>query len=267
MRRCSSWIVLAPCAIAIGCAGGSSGPDAGSSALVAFTPGACKKEAASALTSTLVRALGTGVESADYEGLQCVAWSLDGQGKFDLLNFDSACGADWIGAASFDESGGVVLTVNNPSCAVAGCGSCIFDFSFTVDRVKAEGDVAVAIDVIVCDKPGETSNNASYSLTIPAAKTPDGIVCRYADWSALQWQAFTLGTAGQLHMPCVDPADYPGDGEPPPPCDDGLVCTKMQPGAYRDAATCLAACETDADCPLPDLVACLDGACRLTSVW
>lgn len=234
--------------------------------MVAFTGSKCKKEAASALHSTLTRGLVTGVDGTEYEGLQCVAWDVSVQGKFDLLNFASACGPDWVGSASRADDGGITLAVNNPSCAVAGCGSCIYDWSFTVDRVAADGDIALDIDVIVCDKAGETSNNQTFALSIPAAASAKGVTCRYAEYGALQWQAFALGTMGRLNMPCVDPADYPGEGEPPP-CEDGLACTKMQPGTHRDAAICLKSCAADADCPLPELSSCQDGVCRLKAQW
>ena len=266
MRRMAVLVTALGCALAVGCPESHTTGDGGTGVLVAFTGSKCKKEQTAALYASLTRALVTGVDGSAYEGLQCVSWDLTSYGKFDLLNFASVCGADWVGSAAAADDGTVTLTLSNPSCQVAGCGSCIYDWSFTVDRPKAAGDIPLNVDVVVCDKPGEDSNNKSFALTIPATPAK-GVTCRYADFGALQWQAFTLGTMGQLNMPCVDPADYPGDGGVPPPCDDGLACTPTAPGQYRDGAICLKTCTTDADCPLPDLVSCQAGVCWLKAQW
>lgn len=244
---------------------GSSSGDGGSGALSNFSASECKKESAQALYASLTRALVTGVASGDYEGLKCVSWDAgaDGGAKIDLINFESACGPKWQGGATVGEGNALALAVDNPGCMLAGCGSCIYDWSFAVTGLTAGKDIALVMKVNACPDDATSTNNVSYSVTIPAAATPKGIMCRYADWGALNWQVMSLGTAGQLHMPCAGLETDAGT----PPCDEGLTCEKLAPGSYGDGAICLKSCTADADCPLTDLISCQSGLCKLKAQW
>jgi hypothetical protein len=239
----------------------------GNGSLVSFSSSECKKESAEALVASLSRSLVTGVSSADYDGLKCVSWDVgaDGSGRFDLINFESACGPRWAGSADTGEGNAVSLTVNNPGCMLAACGSCIYDWSFEVSGLSAGTDVSLSINVNACPEETGSSNNDTYSLSVPAAAAPAGVVCRYASFGALEWQAMSLGTEGEYMMPCTDPNNHP-EGEAPPPCKEGLTCTAMAPGTYRDSSICLRNCAAAA-CAHPDLMSCQEGLCKLTAEW
>ena len=232
----------------------------GESSLVSFEAGLCKKEAddSSELGPMWIY---TVHDETALDGLQCVSWAQgDGALRIDLINFEEGCSAEWDGDAAVSDNR-VTLNVKNPECRQANCGWCIYDWSFEVEGVDDSREVEVTIAVDDCP---EESEIASFSAAIPAGQK-EGIVCRYANHNALVDQAGTLGEMGTLHMPCSG-SEYPPQERPELLCADDLLCTEV-PNGNGKAPVCLAPCETDADCVLPDILACEAGVCQIADLW
>ena len=245
--------------------------DAGAAgtALVKFNDSGCKKGETAALTAGLAaskHALLT-TDGAQYEGLTCVSWDATGNTlKVDCLNFGGGCGVPWQGQAQVTDGNALNLFARHDyeliggllECSGAACGSCIYDWSYEVKGIDTSKDSPLTLQSgPPCDRAHD------YSMTLPLATTKKGSICRYAEYGLLTWANGEMGT---IHMPCRDPYDYPPD-QPPTPCDEGLECTKMAPGSYRDSTICLQTCPTDADCPLDGLLKCTNGLCKLADTW
>ncbi|HET7538780.1 MAG TPA: hypothetical protein VFK05_02880 [Polyangiaceae bacterium] len=195
---------------------------------------------------------------SSYDGLQCISWQkLEGGAvRFDLGNFHEGCGVDWQGSASITADGKVALNAINAECAVARCGWCMYDWGFDVRGVPEGKDATLQVTVV--DDAGEHCPNATapYEITLPTSSAAQGLLCRPAFRSAVEWQANALGTNGGLNMPC-DPATASS-------CSAELSCGPL---ASTDDLRCLARCSADSDCPLPEVLSCIEGTCRLTQTW
>jgi len=232
------------------CGSDDSGSSSSSDSFVSFSSSACKKENAGALTA-----------QEAYAGLQCIRWKPSGADtlKVDLLNFDGGCGAQWKGSSK-NVDGGVELDISNPGCLLAACGSCIYDWSFEV-RATAGADLALSIVVDQC--PGDQTP-VTYAATLPLGATPEGELCRYADYGALGWQAQSLGTCGQAYMPCRQQNGMCDLGASSTPCEAGLTCGD---GASATDQICLAPCSGDGDCEPAGTMTCQTGFCRPANTW
>ncbi len=230
--------------------------------LVSFVGSPCKKEApADAGTGIIEQALLTAVDGAALAGLQCVAWERAGTDglKIDLVNFEGACGAQWRGSASVSADGSLALRLDNPQCLIASCGWCIYDWSFEVRGVGAASPLPVGISIDTC--PGAQPLR-TYQLELPVAGSPEGVLCRYANYSALGWQAQPTGTCGTLDLPCEGTSMCSSTTERS--CDTGLVCDT---NGTAEQYICLAPCAVDADCPSASVLACQAGFCRPADNW
>ena len=195
-------------------------------------------------------------------GLQCVRWHQTGSGRIaiDLYNFDGACGASYDGRPSVGDDGTLELTLVNAGCMVAGCGSCIYDWSFEIDGLDMTRDLPIEIALDTCPGQGEPERETTM---VPLASQPEGIQCRYASAGALSW----VGRCGALHMPCdaVGMCSGPGGSagsSGAPLCEGDLVCATA-PGTSE---ICQQPCTTTADCDVP-LLTCEGGLCQLTEGW
>ncbi|RJO74504.1 MAG: hypothetical protein C4523_00535 [Myxococcales bacterium] len=231
---------------------------------VSFAGSPCKKEMAqeSAQARLMHDEAGSDGEVADnsaYDGLQCVRWNIvaGGVSSFDFINYEGACGADWHGEGSVSSPDEVELRVVNPDCVIAMCGSCLYDWSFIVEGLTAAAPLSVAFVMNSC--PDEHDGSA-YELTLPVDTEPQGIECQYANPSALDWHASSADSYGELHMPCTDSPMRGEDTPDEPLCHGELVCHAT--GVF-DAKVCMQPCAEDADCPLPDVLACLDSVCQI----
>ena len=219
--------------------------------LVAFQGSACKKESGQALTA-----------QDAYAGLSCVRWkpgSSSGSLKIDLTNFEGACGAEWKGQAT-EVDGALELRSVNPSCSLAGCGSCMYDWSFEV-KVDTQKDLPLSLVTDPCpgDQPPETQ-----TTTLPLSSTPQGELCRYASTGGLSWQAGSLGTCGQAYMPCRSPNGMCQPAGSEPPCDAGLTCADA---AKAGDQVCHATCKADGDCTIAGILTCQAGLCKPAKPW
>lgn len=254
MSRMKTVSTFALCltAIAVAACGSddSSSSSSGGGSLVSFAGSACKKEGNSALTA----------EDA-YAGLQCVRWKTleSGTVKIDLLNFEGACGAEWKGQAK-EVDAGLELRLVNPSCLLAACGSCMYDWAFEV-KAKAGADLPLSLVTDPC--PGEQPEE-KVTATLPLSSAADGELCRYASHGGLGWQASALGTCGKAYMPCRSGGGMCDNSGGLPECETGLTCAD---GASATEKVCHATCTGDGDCLPAGTMKCDGGLCRPAKTW
>jgi hypothetical protein len=236
-------------AVVVGSACSSSGAD--EVAVKAFEVRECKTDHSS---GTLL----TGRESSDYNGLRCVAWDLGDPERplIDLVNWPEGCGFQgseahtlWTPSAEQPAAGELKLSVSWNFGSPNACGGCFHDFSVALGPLMAAGrDLKLQVATRGCT--GKGCGWSEQALELPIEATPAGITCRYLDWSS-GWELLHF-TAGKPFLP-------PDAGA----CDSGLV-----PSPVADGQTlCLAACATDADCPLTEIVSCRAGVCELAHPW
>jgi hypothetical protein len=196
------------------------------------------------------------VLASDAEGLQCVEWAAGSAGSLvlNLLNFPEPCGNAYLGAASPGEDGGLLLSVHKDTCQVFRCGTCVYDFEFTLQGIDTAHDLPLQIGSAVCE-----SEPVSYGdeLTLPLADHAEGTVCRYLELNALAQYGRERGTCGQRNLPCGD-----CNGTDTTSCDSGLTCTEVAAGDSR----CLQDCTSDDDCA-GGLTTCHDGVCQAANDW
>ena len=242
------------------CGSNSAGPspgDGGTSPIL-FSSSACKKEKSAATLLAHLRTLKVIDNESGLEGLRCVAWQRMGANelKVDLFNFDASCGATWTGDAAVAADGTLNLHVDNPSCTIALCGKCLYDWSFDVNLSVAVGAVVpVTIAADSC-----ASSQAATTWSVAIGSEDKGIHCTLADYGAMTWQASATSTCGKAGMPCVGSL-LCGSGEVTSTgtCDAGLVCDSS---AAANQPVCLLPCTTNTDCPRADVWSCQSGLCR-----
>jgi hypothetical protein len=233
-------------AAALSCAGGTETDNPAT--LKDFRTSECKTRQVDPGSQALVLA-------SDAEGLQCVEWQADAQGAIEvrLLNFPEPCGNAYLGAAT-QEGGNLLLSVHKDSCEVFRCGTCVFDFQFTLQGVDTAHDLPLRLGSAVCE-----SEPISYSdeLTLPLAKHSSGSVCRYLGRSAVEQYGRERGSCGSQNLPCGD-----CNSTDVTSCDTGLSCMEVASGDTR----CLVTCSSDDDCA-GGLTSCKDGVCQSSFDW
>jgi hypothetical protein len=242
-------------------------PNSPGSTLVSFGNSGCKKETLAGVSrGAQTPSWDAGV--LDYgeqvEGLKCFAWQASAAGSFkiSLINFEEPCGARWQGSAQLDASGALALGLVNPECSITKCGTCIYDWSFEVRGVAATVNLPVSVSVDVCPGKQAVTNT---QVELPLASQPEGILCRYANFSALQWQANALGSCGTVGMPCLGTSMCSNsDGSTAQTCNDGLTCTD---NGNPSEMICAKPCTLDADCGLTPVQSCQAGLCRPKAAW
>jgi hypothetical protein len=223
-----------------------------------FASSACKKDLLAKSAMTHIYGLIVIDDQAGLDGLRCVAWQRVGvsETKIDLYNFEGVCGATWTGAAAVAADGTLGLHVDNPSCTIGLCGKCLYDWSFDVTAaipLNQATPVTIAIDA--CSGQQQTSR-----ISANLGPQNAGIVCSFADYGALNWQASAAKTCGKAGMPCLGSL-LCGTGSliSTGTCDAGLVCDSS---AAVNEPRCLVPCTTTADCPRMDAWSCQSGLCR-----
>ena len=234
--------------------------DSGESAgpVTTFASSACKKDLAAKSAMARIFSMLVIDNQAGLDGLSCVAWQRAGAGqmKIDLYNYTGACGTTWIGDAAVAADGTLELHIDNPSCTVALCGKCLYDWSFDLNAVIPSNQITpVAITIDTC-KGQQQAVQLSGNLGAADA----GLSCTFADYGALTWQASAASTCGKAGMPCVGSllcgtGSFTSTGT----CDSGLVCDSS---SAVNEPRCLVPCTTTADCPRADAWSCQSGLCR-----
>jgi len=254
------WVVRASVWVsgsAVACAGGTETDNPRKLGdLVSFDASACKKEAAE-MSGRSSEAL---VTASDYDGLLCVEWETERNGALTLrvLNLNGGCSVPWEGSADVLSDGSVDLTLENPTCSVARCGWCLYDFRFTVRGAPAPSGLPLRVGTIAC--PGEEPT-WDLALALPEDAASSGIVCRYAHPVAYDEQLAREDRCGAKFGTCGGEGAYCALSGPEP-CQEGLACETT-----NDGDRCLERCETDQDCSPLAVSACVDGICRLAATF
>jgi hypothetical protein len=230
------------------CAGASGTETDNPATLSDFTSSACKTRAGDPGQQAIV------LES-DAEGLQCVEWSKDASGALSirLLNFPEPCGEDYQGTAATAD-GTLQLAVHKASCDVFKCGTCVFDFAYTLAGIDTTRALDVRFGSAICASEPTTFAD---QVTLPVDEQDSGVFCRYLERSAVEQYGRGRGTCGERNLPCgtCDNADDVT-------CKSGLTCAEIASNDTR----CLESCATDADCA-GGLTSCQDGLCRANESW
>lgn len=247
MRACLFLVFgLGFSASVVSCAGGTETDNPAT--LKDFSASDCKTRQTDAGQQALVRA-------SDAEGLQCVEWQADASGtlQLQLLNFPEPCGNAYLGAATQD-TGQLLLSVHKDSCEVFRCGTCVFDFEFTLQGVDTAHDLPLRIGSAVCaSEPIDYADD----FTLPLAKHASGSVCRYLERNAVEQYGRERGSCGSQNLPCGS-----CNGTDTTSCGAGLSCMEVAPSDTR----CLATCSSDGDCPA-GVTSCVDGVCQSSFDW
>lgn len=247
-----------------------------SNPLKSFKDGGCKKENALASANgtnggiaTATQALVSTDYSAETTGLKCFAWEVvsDNRLKIDLYNFEGACGADWKGKAAIEGDGGLKLSLVNPDCMIALCGTCMYDWSFDVVGVETSKDVALSLSIDTCPSGAVSTPIKNFSVTLPTAAKASGILCNYADFGGLAWQAMALSQCATVGMPCNNVTNGMCPSTPVSTemtCQGDLICTDNGTAEQR---ICAKPCAADTDCGSLGILTCKEGLCRPANNW
>jgi hypothetical protein len=175
------------------------------------------------------------------QGLYCVEWQLSERRlEVQVVNFDSGCGVEWTGKARL-EGDRMILELANELCAVAGCGSCIYDTASVIE-LESIADVTLELSL----DPYCNGELEGREWRLPLTTEPRGISCDFG-------RPPGLGLTGPAFMWC---------GMEDRACDAGLTCSGEGEFTSR---RCLPPCSNDADCPLAGATRCSDGLCRPAS--
>jgi hypothetical protein len=241
-------IVSVLLASVVSCAGSGTETDNPASPLEKFSSSGCKNEDPNPGQQALER-------ETDAEGLTCVEWARDTNGALDvkLYNFSGVCGGTYLGKAAFNAEA-LELSVYQDTCAVAKCGSCVFDFHYQLQNVPVRAPLSLRIGSAVCESQPTLFSD---ELTLPIDSQETGIVCRRLERGALDDYAGTRGLCGATNMPCGSACTSVGAT-----CRAGETCTELAASDSR----CLTDCATNDDCP-SGLTACVDGVCQAAASW
>jgi hypothetical protein len=200
-------------------------------------------------------------------GLKCIAWEATSKSELtlDLYNFEGSCGAEWTGKAAVKSDKELQLSLVNPDCRIALCGWCIYDWAFEVEAVDTTKDLALKLGIDTCPSNHEQHPVQSATATLPLDAKSSGIMCRFANFNALGWQAMALSQCGMEGMPCAGTNMCPGaSGSTELTCQGDLVCSN---NGNAEERICLKACSADSDCGTLGVRSCQDGLCRPKTVW
>jgi hypothetical protein len=242
----------------VACEGGTETGNPGKDdSLVAFDASACKKDA-EVPSGQSQEAL---VTASEYDGLRCVEWEKQSDGKLTvrLLNVHGGCSIPWKGEAGVRDDGTVELRLVNPACAVALCGWCIYDFSFTLKGAPAPAGLPLEVGQVAC--PGDAPEWDPV-IVLPDDAADSGILCRYANQFAYDQLLGEQDRCGSKFGTCGDQGGFCAPAGGTTTCRDDLVCALAD-----DASRCLEPCHSDDDCTPRAVSACVDGVCRLSATY
>lgn len=240
-------IVGAFLAAAVSCTGGTETTNPAT--LADFSSSACKSREGDPSQQALV------LES-DAEGLQCVEWAQDASGSLDvrLLNFPEPCGEDYLGTAKTVADGSLELVVHKSTCDVFRCGTCLFDFAYTLAGIDTSQPLSIHLGSATCASEPTTFTD---EVTLPVDEHETGVVCRYVTRNYIEQYGDGRNRCGERNMPCGT-----CDGRDTTTCATGLTCAEVA----SDDTRCLESCSTSDDCA-GGLTTCDDGLCRPSASW
>lgn len=225
--------------------------------LVVFEGSECKSGQGLTLPSAVMRtAAALTLEPELYDALHCFAWERLGSGavQVDVLNYSAGCHVAWEPGEVVLEDDRLTLTVRNAACAVAGCGSCIYDFTFEVSDVDEARPLQLTFQEDTCH-----DIELAAELTLPLDERESGIVCR-----EVRFYTGLEPICGTAHAPPCTGMDGPLTCATGACDDEALTCVARPEDA--DGDVCLETCEDHADCSL-EIESCQGGLCRLRETF
>jgi hypothetical protein len=176
-------LALVLCSQLFGCADTET-----TSPLGSFTGSECKMHLLGATVDVsgvaLTRDDDAGAEDAGVPANDAIVSCISYQQHADQLhltamNFSAPCGVmTWQGGSHFDGDTLVVQSKNaNQDCAIARCGSCIYDFTYDVTGTAAGESLPLRIEVGGCAN-GDNLNLHATKLELPLDHAKSGTVCR-----------------------------------------------------------------------------------------
>lgn len=244
---------LALCLLATQCTGTET-----TNPLRAFGAGECKKGHENEFSLTPANAL---VTRDPYAGLDCLVYEVkDETLHVDLRNINDGCHVEHEGNVRMTGKASLQLALTNAKCQAAACGSCVYDAEFEVDLAPFAGKDAIELSLVLDDAESCRSRSSQtreyWKLDVPVQASSQGAVCKYASYFD------PPKGCGTINMPCAS-ADGAcglfgrGAGTM---CENGMRC--QEPGE-NSIPVCMQQCATDAECPEPDVLHCVEGLCRL----
>jgi len=223
--------------------------------VVDFDATECKTRSTALTLATVARtAAAQAVDPSAYDGLYCYAWETlaDGGLSIDVINFSGGCGVTWKLGASRVEGSHIDLGVANPSCEIARCGNCLYDFTFEIEGVDPSQPAEAQLHRYDCHGGGNFE--PAPKVILPLDARPEGMLCRPRSYEL---------ACGRAHLRPCDESTGGDLGDCEDGCGEGLACVDSE---ERDGDRCYTACEVDGDCPL-EVESCQDGACRLRETF
>jgi hypothetical protein len=226
--------------------------------LRAFGSGECKKGHENEFSLTPANGLTT---RDPYAGLDCLVYEVkDDTLHVQVRNINDGCHVEHDGNVRVTGKDGLQLALTNAKCQAAACGSCLYDAEYEVDLASFAGTDAIKLSLVLdeaesCRSPGSQAREY-WKLDVPLRASSQGAVCKYARYFD------PPKGCGTLNMPCASSDGTCGIREPGTgtTCEDGMICRAPDENAIP---VCMQQCETDADCPSPDVLHCVAGVCRL----
>ena len=219
--------------------------DPGTDVLVSFEYGQCSESIP----------LESGYDSAALDGLQCVVAATPAAGDWSvaLVNFWAGCTyeeqAPWAGAAIVDADGTLALEAEWQFESPNGCGSCLYMFEYLLEPFGFETPLQLELTIASCS--GASCGGSALATAITTSAEEPALSCRYLMGSP--------GYGGLVDFEGSNGERYraPDDGTGV----DGLVPCAVETELEPSLVLCLPACGVDAECPLPEIESCDDGAC------
>ena len=242
----------------VACEGGTETDNPGKGeTLVSFEASACKKDA-EVQSGQSQEAL---VTASEYDGLRCVEWEKQRGGELTirLLNVNAGCSIPWNGEASVRDDGTVELRLVNTACAVALCGWCIYDFSFTLKGAAPPAGLPIEVGQVACLGGAPEWEPV---IVLPDDAPDSGILCRYANQFAYDQLLGEQDRCGSKFGTCGNQGGFCAPTGGTTTCRDDLVCVPAD-----EASRCLEPCRSDDDCTPRAVSACVDGVCRLSATY
>jgi hypothetical protein len=245
--------MLALCLLAAHCTGTET-----TNPLRAFGAGECKRGHETELSLAPANALSM---RDPYAGLDCLVYEVrDETLHVDLRNINDGCHVEHEGNVRMVGEDSLQLALTNAKCEAAKCGSCIYDAQYEVDLAPFAGQDSIELSLVLDDaescRSPSSQTQVYWKLDVPLRASSQGAVCKYARYFE------PPQGCGTLNMPCAS-ADgacgFLGRGTGTM-CDDGMLCRAPDENSI---SVCMQPCATDADCPEPDVLHCVEGACRL----
>src|SRR5262245_10415865 len=124
--------------------------------VVEFEASDCKKGVSQ--NALIIRSAGRPADGLELQrvsdaGLYCFAWAALQSGllRIDVINMPGSCGVEWAPGPTEHDAGGLVLSVQNNHCAVAGCGNCAYDLSFRVAGIAFNDPLPLELRQLDCE--------------------------------------------------------------------------------------------------------------------